>query len=159
MPPDELPPRTIEVPTAILGVNEVWTRIATRSDDDTGYFGAAYFNARTKEVILVNRGTELTDARDLASDAQMLLDQVPDQFNSADSVYSDVRSLIINRTEFQGATLSITGHSLGGSLTQLLIATHAGEVINGSGISGQTFNALGVNGLLNNPEVNRPVGD
>lgn len=161
--PDELPPITVEVPTAIQGVYEVWTRIATASgNDDTGYFGAAYFNARTKEVILVNRGTEPTDVRDLRSDAQMLLDQVPDQFNSAESFYIAVRNLILRPdldNPFLGATLSITGHSLGGSLTQLLIARHATEQFGGAYVSGQTFNALGVQHLLNNPEISRPQGD
>ena len=45
-------------------------------------------------------------------------------------------------------------------MTQLLIATHANDVINGSGVFGQTFNALGVKGLLNNlglPEADYAV--
>jgi hypothetical protein len=143
------PHEQILVPTAVAGVNEVWVLLDTTSDNVTGYFGTAYFNSRTKEVILVNRGTELTDVRDLRSDAQMLLDQVPDQFASAESFYGAVGDLLSSREDLAGATMSITGHSLGGSLTQLLIATHANDVINGSGVSGQTFNALGVKGLLN----------
>jgi len=160
--PDALPPLVVEVPTAIQGVKEIWTRIATASDNDTGYFGAAYFNSCTKEVVLVNRGTEPTDVRDLRSDAQMLLDQVPTQFASAESFYGRVRNLILNpnpANQLQGATLSITGHSLGGSLTQLLIARHANEQFGGVGVSGQTFNALGVRHLLNNPEINRSQTD
>jgi hypothetical protein len=133
----------------------------TASDNTTGYFGAAYFNSRTKEVILVNRGTEPTDVRDLRTDAQMLLDQVPDQFDSAERFYDNIRARILDldpENPLLGATLSITGHSLGGSLTQLLIATHATEQFGGVSLSGQTFNALGVQHLLNNPEISRPQG-
>ena len=156
------PPEEILIPTAVQGVSELWKLLDTASDNTTGYFGAAYFNSQTKEVILVNRGTELTDVRDLRSDAQMLLDQVPNQFHSADSFYRDIRDRILDPdldNPLLGATLSITGHSLGGSLTQLLIAKHAGDTFSGSGISGQTFNALGVKALLNNPEISRPEAD
>lgn len=155
----EVPPTTILVATAVQGVNEIWTLLDTESDNVTGYFGAAYFNSRTKEVILVNRGTEPTDVRDLRSDAQMLLDQVPDQFDSAERFYRRVRTQLQTREDLFGATLSITGHSLGGSLTQLLIATHAIEQFGGVGVFAQTFNALGVRHLLNDPAINRPVAD
>ncbi len=116
-----------------------------------GYYGAAYLNIATNEIILVNRGTN--DLADVVADLQMALDIPPDQLADAEDFYSQVQTEAVAR----GATLSITGHSLGGSLTQLLVAGHAGDVISGSSVFGQTFNAFGVKGLLN--DLNLPDAD
>jgi Ca2+-binding RTX toxin-like protein len=120
-----------------------WTSILRSPENSSGYQGEAFFNAVTNEIVLVNRGTdELTD---LVSDAQILLDFKPNQYNDAEGFYNQVREEAILR----GATLSIAGHSLGGSLTQLLVANHAGDSFNGQPLSGVTFNALGAESLLN----------
>ena len=138
------PPREVIVPSTELGVNETWVFLReSGSSNQPGYYGAAYFNERTKEVVLVNRGTN--DLADLVTDMQMALDKVPDQRTDAERFYNEVKDVAVVR----GATLSITGHSLGGSLTQLLVANHAGESFNGVPVFGQTFNAFGVRGLLN----------
>jgi Ca2+-binding RTX toxin-like protein len=138
------PPTEVTVPSSEPGVNETWVFLLQSGDPgQPGYYGAAYFNARTKEVVLVNRGTN--DLADLVTDMQMALDKIPDQREAAEIFYNQVSAEAVARQ----ATLSITGHSLGGSLTQLLIANHAGDSFNGVPIFGQTFNAFGARGLLN----------
>ena len=147
------PPSTITVDGP--GGSQEWAFLMeSGSSSQPGYYGAAYLNSQTNEIILVNRGTN--DLLDIVSDAQILLDKVPDQRDAAEIFYNRVASEASRR----GTTLSITGHSLGGSLTQLLIASHANDpnaVFNGFGVFGQTFNALGVKGLLDN--LNLPVAD
>jgi hypothetical protein len=126
------------------GGSQEWVRLVeSNASTDAGYYAAAYLDAQTNEIVIVNRGTN--DIADLVTDVQMVLDKVPEQLDRAELFYSQVQAEAVNR----GATLSITGHSLGGSLTQLLIARHANEEYGGSGVFGQTFNAVGVKGLLN----------
>ncbi len=150
---DAQPPATITVDGP--GGAQEWVRLLeSNASTDAGYYAAAYLNAQTNEIVIVNRGTN--DLADLVTDMQMALDVVPDQLERAERFYGEVRAEAVDRR----ATLSITGHSLGGSLTQLLIATHANDEINGSGVFGQTFNALGVKGLLNDlglPEADYAV--
>ena len=58
---------------------------------EPGYYGAAYFNAQMNEVVLVNRGTN--DLADVVSDAMMVLDVKPLQFDKAEEFYQTVKSL------------------------------------------------------------------
>ncbi len=125
-----------------------WTLILPSDPNANGYQGRAFFNAATNEIVLVNRGTD--ELRDLVSGAQILLDFTPDQYADAERFYNDVKAEAISR----GATLTITGHSLGGSLTQLLVANHTGDSFNGQPLSGVTFNALGAKSLLNDYGLN-----
>lgn len=143
---DSQPPQTITVD--VPGGTQEWIRLLQSGvSSDTGYYGAAYWNVQTKEIVIVNRGTN--DLADIGADVLLALDVVPNQFLRAEDFYNRARSEAENR----GATLSITGHSLGGSLTQLLIAKHANDEINGSRVFGQTFNAYGVKGLLDDLEL------
>ena len=139
---DSQAPATITVDGP--GGAQEWVRLLeSNASTDAGYYAAAYLNAQTNEIVIVNRGTN--DLADLVTDMQMALDVAPDQFVRAEDFYSQVRDVAVDRE----ATLSITGHSLGGSLTQLLIAKYSNDSSGGSTLFGQTFNAFGVKGLLN----------
>ena len=68
------PQAEVLVPSTQLGVNDTWVFLfGSGPRDQPGYYGAAYFNERTKEVVLVNRGTN--DLADLVTDMQMVLDK------------------------------------------------------------------------------------
>ncbi len=145
-----LPTVTVDGP----GGSQDWTfLVESGNPSDPGYYGAAYLNTQTNEIVIVNRGTN--DLADLLTDMQMALDVSPDQLAAAEDFYSVVTAIAV--ADVNLPKVSITGHSLGGSLTQLLIARHANENINGSGVFGQTFNAFGAKGLLNN--LGLPEGD
>lgn len=80
-----------------------------------GYAGAIYRNSLTNEVIVVNAGTE-PGIPDIANDAQMALGNVPLQYSSARQMMQDAITLSGGNT----SEISVAGHSLGGSLAQLL---------------------------------------
>ena len=93
-----------------------WTKILEQNNPSTGYYGAVYQNG--SEYILVNTGTQLSNFTDLTDDAQMFIDkQVPDQYIDAKALMERTQDYIATHS---GGTFSITGHSLGGSLSQML---------------------------------------
>lgn len=110
-----------------------WKRIATSPVNDSGYQGAAFQRIGTNEIVLANRGTEPTQSTDLLADLQMVLRQVPDQYHDAQNFLQQVMDAN------NGANISITGHSLGGALSQLLGAN--------TGLETVTFNPYGAKQL------------
>src|SRR5271170_2612959 len=85
-----------------------------------GYFGVAYYNTVTGEVVIANRGTDLADGvttafQNLASDAQLGLS------NDATVVQTDAVTFaeqVISALQLQEKTYTSvieTGHSLGGN--------------------------------------------
>jgi Ca2+-binding RTX toxin-like protein len=87
-------------------------------DPKTGFYGQAYRNMATHEIVLAIRGTNDWLSGDAISDAEILIGQRPPQF---DSVLDFYKSAIKNNSEnTDGYTISITGHSLGGADAQYL---------------------------------------
>ncbi|MES2771295.1 MAG: DUF6792 domain-containing protein, partial [Pseudomonadota bacterium] len=109
------------------------------SIENTGYQGAVFVNTQTHEVVLANRGTELGSGRDLLNDLSMGIGKLPSQYESASEFYGTATQ-IAARYGIQDADITITGHSLGGALSQLLGAAHGNFT--------QTFNAYGAGNLL-----------
>lgn len=114
----------------------LWELQAFR-ESSTGYQGAIFKNADTGEIVLVNRGTEigllggsgataLEAVRDLVTDAQMGIAALPGQFEAAEQLLSQAQNLAGS-----DGSLTITGHSLGGSISQYLGAEH-GVALKGS---------------------------
>jgi len=95
--------------------NHTWEAVQVKNDPSNGYTGAVYINRDTKEIVLVNRGTEVTDSHDLYSDVQMALALISSQLESSRSLVEFAQ----NYAQENGYTLSITGYSLGGSLSEL----------------------------------------
>ena len=100
----------------------------------TGGFGAAAFvNNAGSQVVLALAGTD--DPLDLLADSTFLApsgEPTPIFKTYVADAVSVVRSL---RTEYPNATITLTGHSLGGALAQVLASA--------SGLSAVTFDAPG----------------
>lgn len=107
----------------------------------SGYYGAVFRNVVTGEYVLASRGTEISDPGDRAADWAMLKGQAPRaQLNDAEA--------LLARAIEEGvpiASLTYTGHSLGGTLSQLLST--------GSMRPAVTFNAAPARDLL--PQLGR----
>jgi hypothetical protein len=95
--------------------------VAVHNDNDTGYSGVLFRNVQTQGVVLANRGTELSDWDDIRADIQLIRDQVSSQFNSM-SQFMNEQIANGNITKEQDVTM--TGHSLGGALTQMGTAAY-----------------------------------
>ncbi len=107
----------------------------------SGYFGAVYRNTSTGEYVLASRGTQLTDSGDRRAVWELATSQVPRaQLREAEEFVNAVV-----RAGVPPGDLTYTGHSLGGSINQLLST--------GDGRSAVTFNASPVKAML--PELGR----
>lgn len=125
---------------ASMQLPQGWSVVASSKPDDiSGYKGYAYKNNTTGEIVIANRGTEPLGTPgvtlDYSTDLQLISNKLPDQYSLAQRFYSDVLSAN------NGATITLTGHSMGGSLSQLLAAesTKSGNIT----VSAVTFNPYG----------------
>lgn len=79
-------------------------------NDKTGFYAVAY--KQGKEVIITYSGTN--NAASVVSDVQMALGKIPSQFKNAEEFYKNVK------VRHPDCDITLTGHSLGGSLAQLM---------------------------------------
>ncbi|MGL1833013.1 calcium-binding protein [Rhodocyclaceae bacterium SMB388] len=104
-------------------------------ENPTGFQGVAFVKTATGEVVVASRGTEILGADgDVQADIQMAKGELPYQYIYAKRFLNTVRAAN------PGAQITLTGHSLGGSLTQLLAAE--------TGFQAVTFNAFGTKELI-----------
>ena len=95
---------------------------------DNGFKTRIYKNeSNPNEIIIAYAGTD--NPADFISDIQMAIDKLPDQYTQALNTYNRIKS------ENPNANITITGHSLGGSLAQLVAAK--------TGAEATTFNSYG----------------
>lgn len=99
-----------------------------------GYAGAIFRNNLTNEVIIVNAGT--MSALDYFNDGQMVVNGIPLQYNSARQMAQDAMQI----AKEHNGMISTSGHSLGGSIAQLLAVEFR--------IPAVTFNAFGTELML-----------
>tara|TARA_R110000772_G_scaffold34539_2_gene83717 strand:- start:1411 stop:2847 length:1437 start_codon:yes stop_codon:yes gene_type:complete len=78
---------------------------------------AVWYNASTKDVHVSYRGTEKTSVKDLTSDAMLMF-----RGEGANERFKDsVRDTLAIVAKFPGASLSLSGHSLGGQLATYVL--------------------------------------
>lgn len=114
-----------------------YKRCCVHSNPKNGFFGAAYINPKEKNIIIAYRGTEITTYQDINNDLQMGRKKLPSQFYDAENFYFNVQNSL--RDKVKDYTFKFTGHSLGGSLAQLMGAKHGNETV--------TFNAYGIGNI------------
>jgi Ca2+-binding RTX toxin-like protein len=126
-----------------------WKLVHFEDGGLNGYQGGVFVNVDTNEVVLANRGTSITSPSDVATDLIMSVGLLPSQFDSAKAAYNAA----VDFSELLGygpANVTVTGHSLGGSIAQYLGALN--------GCVTETFNAYGIGNVLeqNNIQVLDP---
>jgi len=117
--------------------------VRTVYESPSGYRGVVYRNMESGDYVVAHTGTEFdTDkVRDgLITDAQMPLLKVNQQLDDA----RDLVELAIEMAKRDGTSATVTGHSLGGFLTQVTAYEYS--------LRGETFNAYGAAGLYGVPE-------
>lgn len=116
-------------------------------DKPAGYHGVIYRNEITHEIVVAHRGTEFEKdmLRDLGTaDVQMALLKVNEQVHGAREAVELALALAkLGGPNGERVTVTVTGHSLGGSLAQITAAEYS--------LRGETFNAYGTAGFYDTP--------
>jgi hypothetical protein len=124
--------------------NGIEFQVIKRFDDDSGYQGVLYQNKVSGELILAHRGTEFDRelVKDgLIADGGMVLLGVNSQVSAAEQATEYALKYAEDNKEACGPlALTVTGHSLGGTLAQITAYRY--------GLRGETFDAYGAAGLV-----------
>ena len=97
-------------------------------------FSSTAFRAKDGSIVIAYRGSD--DVADIKSDLEMINGtKLPEQFYDAEQFYEDIRA------KHSGARIVLTGHSLGGALSQL-VAAHNEDAF------AVTFNAPGTKDII-----------
>jgi len=113
----------------------------------THYRGAVVQDKASKQIIVVNKGTEPSSIHDITADIAMGLGGAPTQWPEA----ADTLRWALEHAKKHGIPkdhISITGHSLGGALAQL-----QASMPESAGIHAETFNAFGAMRIAQNPNM------
>lgn len=106
----------------------------------SGFDAVLFYDTVLNKHVLAVRGTTPYDPRDLIADIQILKDgKTYSQYLSMKSFYE---KLIEDNYLMESESIYVTGHSLGGYLTQMFAATYPSNVIHA-----YSYNALGIGGL------------
>ncbi|MCM1009807.1 MAG: DUF2974 domain-containing protein [Fusobacterium sp.] len=122
---------------------EHWQEIGSYRDNN-GFQATVYKNGN--EISISYRGSEATKiknyefAKDIYNDIQMGINNFPNQYKSANEVYKQIKQ------SYPNSNITVTGHSLGGSLAQLVSAEN--------GCPAVTFNAYGTGDILSKAGYN-----
>ena len=106
-----------------------WIKVS-EYDKKSGFHGEAFY--KDGKVVIAMRGTN--DKDDLANDVDMAKKKLPNQYADAQKFYEKVKK------DFTNQEIVFTGHSVGGSLAQLMSNKTGHETV--------TFNAYGVRDIL-----------
>lgn len=112
------------------------------SDPVTGYQGIAYQRVGTDDIVIAHRGTEQIMRDGVLTDGGMVLTginmQTPDAMAFTRRVLDEAKADA--EANHRSLNVTVTGHSLGGTLAEITASRF--------GLHGETFNAYGAAGLL-----------
>ena len=120
-----------------------WKVIRLSDPNPSDYQGMLVKNDTTGQYKFVSRGTETEplSGRDINADLQMGIGKLPNQVQDAREFLIEAKKDIIRDGGNPTIDLSLTGHSLGGSITQILAAENPQ-------LNASTFNPYGVGNLI-----------
>ena len=110
-----------------------WLSIKPYENKDTGFYAEAFY--KNDKVVIAIRGTDMGRGRselgkDGINDLNLSIKGIPAQYADAEKFYSEIKKTFPNQE------IIFTGHSLGGSLSQILGSQFGEKAV--------TFNAFGV---------------
>ena len=109
-------------------------------------FAASIYTGPGGETVLAFRGTEMKDVGDIATDIAQASGSKSDQYEAASKLLGAVLANTFGH-------ISVTGHSLGGGLTQYAMAANnlqgrvSGYTYNSAGLSDDTVKSLPASGI------------
>lgn len=122
--------------TAVYGKSRMpagYTRVSAPVENKKNGFYAEVCG-KGNDIVIVYRGTEIFSGRDLVNDVAMARGNIPAQATDALELHDKVKR------ENPNADITVTGHSLGGSLAQVVSGIRGTESV--------TFNAYGTGNLF-----------
>lgn len=111
-----------------------YEKIENKENSNNGFYANVLSNGN--DIVITYRGTDWKSKQDLQNDIAMAHSKIPAQAADAISLYDK-----INR-EFPNSPITVTGHSLGGSLAEIVSGVR--------GVPAVTFNAYGVKDMFKN---------
>lgn len=111
-----------------------WEKVESSPPSKSDMQANVYINKSINTIVIAYRGSE--NVVDFFSDIQMGTKNLPIQYSYAQRVYDDV----VSNPAYKEMKITLTGHSLGGSLAQIVSAQN--------GCPAVTFNAYGTGDIL-----------
>ena len=117
-----------------------WIDVTTSENKNTGFYAQTFYKNNT--VVISFRGTDITKGiseakKDIDNDLNMAKDCLPAQTVDAEKFYQETKDAFPNQN------IILTGHSLGGSLAQIIGSETGAQTV--------TFNAFGTGGIVQDP--------
>ena len=125
-----------------------WKQLPIPFTFSGGYYGVAYINTTTQEIVIANRGTVASTAS-LINDAELAAREITPDEKSAIAFANQIVSYMNTHPALAGYSLIETGHSLGGSEAQAATAA----LVDGTpsvAVSAVTFQSPGITSQLFN---------
>lgn len=110
-----------------------WLEIDDYNESITGMYAATFIKNNT--IVISFRGTDKNSKRDVLNDIFMASNMLPPQIISAQKYYGEIKN------KFPNKEIILTGHSLGGSLAQIVGSQTGDKTV--------TFGAYGTGNFVN----------
>ncbi|ATE59986.1 hypothetical protein [Thauera sinica] len=96
-----------------------WTMLGKPLPDASGFFGVAYANETTREIVMIYRGTEELFSDEAGIDLVFADGSWHPQFEAAAAFTTQIK-LLISGTKYSRFSLLTTGYDPGGGIARLM---------------------------------------